>query len=126
MKKFLIIFLLGVASFSYAECFNTKALAICIKSDAPMEWTEWEKCEVPVCLNSDYVNIYSKVTQRYKVLTFKDESTLNEIIWKYFCIDQDGQRCNLMFRQYKENNTTQSQLYVEYNDIVWVYDITQE
>ena len=30
------------------------------------------------------------------------------------------------FRQYTENGTKQSQLYIEYNDIIWVYDITQE
>lgn len=126
MKKLLIGILLCVTSFSYAECFNTKALAICIKGDGPCEWTEWEPCEVPICLTNESINIYSKVTQRYKVLTFKDESTFTEVLWKYFCIDQDGDRCNVRFRQYTENGSKQSQLYIEYNDIVWVYDITQE
>ncbi len=88
------------------------------------EWTDWEDCSILVVfnLNTDRVNIYSNETQEYDIYDYLDESYDNNgsktVTLK--CIDADGLRCTMRLRTQSDG---QKQLYVDYSDFMFVYNI---
>lgn len=125
MKKILFILILCVASLtSYAQCFETKALAT--KDNTTNVWSDWKPCEVSVCFGEGRLTIYSQQPQIYEVAGFEDASINGEIIYLYYCYDNEGIRCTLRFRQYVDHNIVESQLYIEYSNVTWVYNLTQD
>ena len=88
-------------------------------------WSEWIKCNVKVYVNfdTDVITIYSSKTQVYRVISssdaYIDES--NGVQVKFFVIDQDGDKGTLRIRVQDDGSY---QLYVDFADIMWVYNIT--
>ena len=87
-------------------------------------WTDWESSNVLITINftTDVVKIYSPKTQIYNITEFTrrftDNSGGNQVEFKF--IDQDYDRGTMRLRIERNGN---SQLYVEFADIIWVYNV---
>jgi hypothetical protein len=87
-------------------------------------WTDWESSNVLITINftTDVVKIYSPKTQIYKIIEFTrrftDNSGGSQVEFKF--IDQDYDRGTMRLRIERNGN---SQLYVEFADIIWVYNV---
>lgn len=133
MKK---LFTLGVAIICsslmlHAEVLKFNATSLAYKSQNEYgywsDWSDWESCNILVVLNLDAerIDIYSSSAQEYDIYDYQGETydedggttmTLN-------CIDADGLRCEVRFRQQSDG---QWQLYVDYADVMWVYNIQRK
>ena len=86
-------------------------------------WSNWEpvNIDVKIDFNKGFVKILSKQTQVYEILSqlppVKDNSGENI---RFRVIDQDKDIGILMFRV--QNNGTK-QIYLEFDDIGWVYNV---
>lgn len=86
-------------------------------------WSDWEKCVVTVWFNlkKDVITIFSAKTQRYQVLKLEDppqDSDGKQV--KFYVKDQDGDYGHIRLRIEKNGY---SQLYVDYSDVSWVYNV---
>ena len=88
------------------------------------EWSDWENCNILVVINSsaEKINIYSSVTQEYDIYDSHDVSYDNDggQTATFNCIDADGLRCDVRLRVQSDG---QAQLYVDYSDFMFVYNI---
>ena len=87
-------------------------------------WSKWEACNIDIAFNYDNsrIIIFSKQTQDYSISTYLDPITDNNgksDVMK--CIDKNGLVCTIRVRT--QYNPKGLQLYVEYQDMVWVYNI---
>lgn len=130
MKRFILMLMLvfgvSVMSFGQIQWYKTSEISIRYLNKNTGYWTnwsDWEKCVVDVRfdLNNDVITIYSKNTQRYQVLELQDppyDSSGKQV--KFYVKDQDGDYGHIRLRI--ENNGN-SQLYVDFKDISWVYNV---
>ena len=90
-------------------------------------WSDWEDshCLVNINLDREEINIYSSTPQEFTIYKYEEGSIYDndggEQI-KLFCVDKDGLRCTIRLRIYE--NTLQ--LYVDYNDVVYVYNLIEK
>ncbi len=99
--------------------FKTSQLAIKIAG----EWSDWIPAVVKIKVAEDKVTIYSDEVQIYKIKYKTDapyDSNGEQIAYRV--IDHEGDWGNLRFR--KQNNG-QLQIYIDFSDISWVYDINR-
>ncbi len=93
--------------------------------DVWTSWSDWYSCNINVYLNlnTDVITIYSNKTQVYKVYTssdaYRDDNGGTQV--KFTVIDQDGDKGTVRLRVTDDGK---SQLYVDFADIMWVYNIT--
>ena len=137
MKKFLII-LVTLLTFNISTClaqvqwYKTVSVAYKVKKYdnyyREYRWTNWSNwrkcvCEVKIDLNRDIIVIYSNETQIYKVLSIEAPpiDTSGKQV-KFSVIDQDGDFGTLRLRV--ENNGN-SQIYIDFADIMWVYNVVR-
>lgn len=130
MKKIIaLLILLVVALSSVAEVLKYKATAFAFKMydyerEHWTDWTDWSDCNILVVVDSDkdLITIYSQQTQEYDIIEYlgEEEDTGGGVLAKFNCIDQDGSRCNVRVRVQHDG---QLQLYVDYNDASWVYNV---
>lgn len=136
MKKLLTVFIL-----MFVMCFATshtadaqvqhyRTTAFAYKQkDNNGNWTKWSDWEdsdliVTIELTNDVIKIYSPKTQTYKVLS--DESTPSDSSGKqvkFRVIDQDGDYGYVRLRI--ENNGN-SQIYVDFANVMWVYNVKKD
>lgn len=84
-------------------------------------WSEWEetRCLVSISLDRNIINIYSDTPQEFDIYDVVGESEDSDgISFTVRCIDTDGLRCLVKIR--RQNNGI-LQLYIEYNDLIYVY-----
>ena len=132
MKKlFLLICLLLAITAVQAEVLKLQATSYAYKYQNDYgywtDWTEWEYSSVLIVINTDNdrINIYSKTPQEYDIYDYEDsyrdkdggETTTLK------CIDADGVRCDVRIRIERSGNR---QLYVDYSNIMWVYNIVNK
>jgi len=89
------------------------------------DWGAWEDCNVLIVIDEDRdrITIYSQRTQEYDIIGIgQEEEDYESSSLTFDCVDEEGIRCSLTIRVYN-NNSLGSQLYVNYNDIRWVYSI---
>ena len=90
------------------------------------EWSEWEPVKILIVLNleKERIEIYSKTPQEYDIVevlgTESDEKDGDSI--RFLCVDEDGLRCNIRIRVQLDGT---KQLYVDYKDAMWVYNISK-
>lgn len=88
------------------------------------EWTPWYNCDIDLKIDwdNDYIVIYSSTTQRYMVVDYEgqvqDSSGGTQSQFKV--IDQDSDRGYIRLRVESSGN---SQIYVDFNNIGWVYNV---
>jgi hypothetical protein len=113
----------------YSQVYKLKATGFSMKYEIDeytwSEWAEWEESNVlcTIDVQKDRISIYSKETQVYDVIEKEEEIIDEEGDWTlpFICIDKDGGRCRI--RLMKRADDDQLQLYVDYNDMKWVYDV---
>lgn len=130
MKRFILmlmmVFGVSVMSFGQIQWYKTSEISIRYLNKNTGYWTnwsDWEKCVVNVRfdLNNDVITIYSDKTQRYQVLELQDppyDSSGKQV--KFYVKDQDGDYGHIRLRI--ENNGN-SQIYIQYADIMWCYNV---
>lgn len=89
------------------------------------DWTDWEDSNIKVKfdLNKDQIIIYSPTIQVYTVLGIEEppyDSSGQQV--KYRVIDQDYDRGHIRLRI--ENNGN-SQIYIDFADLKWVYNVVR-
>ncbi len=117
--------LIWVSAPAMAEVLKLRATSYSYKeADAEGnwgEWSEWEASSVLIVINNDRITIYSKVTQEYDVYDgsdFEDDYGGGRSM-EMKCVDRNGLRCGIRLRQ-KDDYW---QLYVDYDDAMWVYNV---
>jgi len=135
MKKltyiFIIIFTTVFCSNSFGQVVKYKADAYSIKARNEStgrwpEWPEWKKDYILITFDLDKarIKVFSKREQVYDIIESIDKSVDEDgdTIYKFLCVDNDGLKCHL--RIVKSRLTAENkQLYVEFNDYKWVYNI---
>jgi hypothetical protein len=130
MKAFLsILILLFCFQSTNAQVYKLKTTGFAMKYEIDeytwSDWSDWAECSVlcTIDVQKDRITIYSKETQVYDVIEKEEEVLDDEGDWTlpFVCIDNDGGRCRI--RLMKRAEDEQLQLYVDYNDMKWVYDV---
>ena len=88
------------------------------------DWSAWESTSVLIVINlsTERVVIYSKVQQEYDIYHYSDKdyhSDGSEVI-TLSCVDADGIQCGMRIRKQSDG---QVQLYVDYADMSFVYNV---
>ena len=125
MKKIIlgIILTLFMSVPSFSQVINFKATSVAIK-EVGYKWSDWQRCDILITFNlkTDKVVIYSRSIQIYKVITqgqnFIDESGGEQV--KYKVIDQDDDLGSMRLRVETNGN---SQIYIDFADVSWVYNV---
>lgn len=133
MKKFLIVMLLSfVGLFTSAESLWFRAYNYAIKYKTEYNrnnssgWSAYEKCNVNIefKMDEDMIIIYSNKTQIYAIYEDAGEYTDREGGKQqgYYVIDQDYDKGMIRLRIARDGT---SQLYVDFNDVGWVYNVVR-
>lgn len=124
MKKLLLILLLflSVNAYSqvtkyYSDFSSYKAL---IFKDKWADWTDWERCDtnIKIDLNSDTITINNSKYCIDKYIETVVDSNSKTI--KYAVIAYDNKSCFIRIREQEDGV---KQLYLDYDDIVYVYNL---
>lgn len=89
-------------------------------------WSDWEETSLIVVLDVDdeRVKIFSQEIQVYDII--KNEGDYidqdGDDVWSLYCVNEDGSTCRLRFIWLKQASD-RLQLYVEFNDMMWVYEL---
>jgi len=131
MKKFLFItslLLAFVAVSSSAQTYSYRSTSFAIKyvddNGRWTDWSDWQNSDLLITINfdNDIVKIYSQTRQVYKITEFvgsyTDTSGGKQVEFRF--IDQDGDRGTMRLRVETNGN---SQLYVQFNNCIWVYNV---
>lgn len=130
MKRILIVIMFGLfcvgAVQAQTQWFKATELAIkVVNTGSWTKWSDWESVDIDIKfdLSNDLIIIYSQETQIYKVLDqVKSPYDSNGTQVKFKVLDQDYDKGFLRLRV--ENNGN-SQIYVDYADISWVYNVVR-
>lgn len=128
MKRILIVIMFGLfcvgAVQAQTQWFKATELAIKVVNNGNWtKWSDWESVDINIKfdLSNDLIIIYSQEIQIYKVLEqVKSPYDSNGTQVKFKVLDQDYDKGFLRLRV--ENNGN-SQIYVDYADISWVYNV---
>lgn len=135
MKKILSIIFVTMAMLFCVEntvsaqtyYYKTKQFAIKYKSTYGWgEWSDWKPSDMKMKIDfdDDIIVIYSQATQVYRVLedmgSYTDESGGKQ--QKFWVIDQDEDYGYVRLRIEKNGN---SQIYIDFNDVMWVYNVVR-
>lgn len=127
-KALLIIFLLLVTFGASAEVYKYKTTEFAYRTLNSRgywnDWSSWEESSMLIVINTnaDKVDIYSQTPQHYDIIEYggKESDGQGGKMFTLSCVDADGSRCNIRTRIQKDG---QMQLYVDYSDASWVYNI---
>ena len=127
LLSFLSIFLLFGDCFAQTYKYYSTDFACKAKNEYGYwtEWSDWEAshCLVTISLDRNVVNIYSPIPQEFDIYDNLGESYDSDGQSLTLCgVDTDGLRCHIRLR--KQNNGV-LQLYIEYNDVILVYCLTE-
>ena len=131
MKKFLFSLLISLCACVMpvsAQTYYYKATDFAYKQVNDYGyWTNWSSWEVvnismTIDFTNDIVSIYSKTPQIYRITEHVRNYTDNSggVQAEFRFIDQDGDNGTMRLRIETNGN---SQLYVEFSNIMWVYNV---
>ena len=109
--------------------YQTYCFAYMTKSDYGVwsDWSEWEGSNMLVVINldKDRITIYSNEIQEYDIYEYErdDNDRYGGESVSFKCVDDHGLRCGVRLRSQVDGKL---QLYVDYNDIRWVYGIRRK
>ncbi len=134
MKKFLVIMLMAVIGFTASAeslWFRGYSYAIKYKTDYNRNnsqgWSSFQRCNVDIefKMDDDFIIIYSNKTQIYAI--YEDAGTYNDAEGGkqqgYYVLDQDYDKGMIRLRIARDGT---SQLYVDFNDVGWVYNVVRK
>lgn len=133
MKKYLILLLLSLFAYaSFADTYKYRATNYAYKYKKDngywTNWSEWERSSLLIVISSDNdkIDIYSEKPQEYDIYDYgegwKSDGQGGQTLTMK-CVNDDGLRCEVRLRQQSDG---QWQLYVDFNDMMWVYSIVQK
>lgn len=134
MKRILlsILALILFSTTAYAQTFKYKTTDFAYKTydfntGIWSDWSDWESSDmlVVISLDREVINIYSEEMQEYDIFDYEGTSTdaSGGESMTFNCVDRDGLRCNIRLRIQSDGI---KQLYVDYNDIMWVYSMVEK
>lgn len=134
MKKFLVILMMAVIGFTASAeslWFRGYSYAIKYKTDYNRNnsqgWSSFQKCNVDIefKMDDDFIIIYSNKTQIYAI--YEDAGTYNDAEGGkqqgYYVLDQDYDKGMIRLRIARDGT---SQLYIDFNDVGWVYNVVRK
>lgn len=130
MKKllFFLLFISTICSLK-AQTYKYYTNSFAYKTYENNRWTDWSDWEdshmlVVISIDREIINIYSEQIQEYDVYEFSGEEKYNDgsKSLKFKCVNKDGLRCLIRFRVTSDGS---KQLYVDFNDIMWVYGLQE-
>lgn len=88
-------------------------------------WSDWQSTSVLIVIDlyKERITIYSSELQQYDIYENYDEriDSDGDYVNEFRAIDQDGIRCGIRF--ITNDNTSRSQIYIDYSDMRWVYNV---
>lgn len=134
MKKFLLLIVMAVIGFAASAnsiWFRAYSYAIKYKTDYNRNnsqgWSSFQKCNVDIefKMDDDFIIIYSNKTQIYAI--YENAGTYNDAEGGkqqgYYVLDQDYDKGMIRLRIARDGT---SQLYVDFNDVGWVYNVVRK
>ena len=134
MKKFLVILMMAVISFTASAnslWFRGYSYAIKYKNDYNRNnsqgWSSFQKCNVDIefKMDDDFIIIYSNKTQIYAI--YEDAGTYTDKEGGkqqgYYVLDQDYDKGMIRLRIARDGT---SQIYIDFNDVGWVYNVVRK
>ena len=130
MKKILCVVLLlcSFVCISNAQTvwYRTTAYAQASVNYGIYTWGNWENSNMRMCIdwNRGFIAIYSPKMQKYAITKYISKWTDDDGAeqTKFQAIDADGDVCTIRFRIAR---TGTSQLYVNFSNIAWVYNVVK-
>lgn len=124
MKKLVIALILVFSAFiSQAQIYNYRTTDFAYKEQYK-SWTEWQKSNIKLTINfnTDTVIIYSEKVQVYRITQYVKEyydvSGGQTVEFRF--VDQDRDRGTMRLRIDPYGT---SQIYIDFSNISWVYNI---
>lgn len=134
MKRLLIMLLISLGAFTVgAESiwFTGYSYAVKYKNNYNRNnsrgWSDFQKCSVDIefRMDDDFIIIYSNKTQIYGIYdnagTYTDKEGGKQ--QGYYVIDQDYDKGMIRLRIARDGT---SQLYVDFDDVGWVYNVVRK
>lgn len=127
MKKLITITLCLLCINLNAQTYYYRTTQFAIKYKTAYGWTDWSDWQysnmlVTIDFNSDIVRIYSNSPQRYRITqyirNYRDNSGGVQAEFRF--IDQDNDRGTMRLRIESNGN---SQIYIDFADVMWVYNV---
>lgn len=130
MKRILVIIMFGLlytgAIQAQTQWFRATEFAVRVVNNGYWtNWSNWESVNISIKfdLSNDLIVIYSQETQIYKVLgEVEAPYDSNGVQVKFKVIDQDYDKGFLRLRVANDGN---SQIYIDFADISWVYNVVR-
>lgn len=130
MKKIFIFLLLLVSVCSLkAQTYKYYTDSFAYKYYENNRWTDWSDWQeshmlVVISLDRNIINIYSETMQEYDIYEYngeeRDRDGCTSVLFN--CVNRDGLRCQVRLRVQSDGS---KQLYVDFNDLMWVYGLTE-
>lgn len=131
-KRLLFAMLLTIVAniaFGQLTKFKSTSYAMKFKNEYSGKWGNWSTFEdtevlITLDLTNERLKIFSKKEQVYDIIKYYDKETDrdgDETI-QLHCINEDGLKCFVRFVVLNSQNGRR-QLYVDFADMMWVYNI---
>lgn len=130
MKKifFLLIFIFSICSIK-AQTYKYYTTCFAYKYYENYRWTDWSDWKpshmlVVISLDRNIINIYSDTMQEYDIYEYNGEENDRDggTSLLFNCVNEDGLRCQVRLRIQSDGS---KQLYVDFNDCMWVYGLEE-
>lgn len=125
----LFFIVLALSSVGQVAKFKSTSYSLKFKDKHNGKWGKWTQSEkaivlITIDIDNDRIKIFSKREQVYDIIKYYDAKTDvdgDETI-QFHCVNEDGLKCFVRFVTLNSNDG-QRQLYVDFSDIMWVYNI---
>ena len=126
MKKILITLILLLTTLltfgqSAPYFMRAKSFQMGLKnSESKIVWdaSTLQECDILIKLDEKQATVFSKITQRYEVISFDGKYENGASRW--YCSNSEGKNCNIYLMPPKDGSRYLS-LVVEFSDWVWYY-----
>ena len=125
----LLFIISSTLCFSQVTKFKTTSLSIKSKNEVTNKWSNWSEPEsadilISIDLTTERIKIFSKTEQVYDIIKYYDKDTDSDgdETLSFQCVDKEGLKCIVRFVILNSKNG-QRQLYIDYSDIMWMYNI---
>lgn len=129
MKRFLLsLVMIFTVTCAFSQIFTYRSTAFAYKTNSGYGWSDWSSWQsssvkITINFNTDIITIYSPTTQRLKAVAgpneYVDASGGSNAAFR--CYDMvDNCYCELRLRQESNGN---SQMYLTYSNIMYVYNV---
>ena len=129
-KFFMMVFLLILSiSISFGQVLKLRSTSYAIKYKTDYSWSEWSdlvKTSVLITMDiqKERITIYSVQRQIYDIAEDEGVDINNDeySTFSFYCIDEDGNTCRIRLLSFY-NEDLPMQLYIDYPDLAWVYNV---